>query len=145
MTDEVQVLQRLLVHERDRPKVLALCHDHAGHFGNKKTYKWIKEYYEWPGMKRDCKQFVQQCSVCAQTKHRVGLLPGLPHPLPVPSSPWQDVTIDLVTSLPAVKGVDAVCTVVDHFSKEAVLIPMTSMVTSCQLAKQFIHFIWSKH
>src|SRR5437588_12741551 len=32
MMDEVQVLWRLLVHERDRPKVLALCHDHAEHY-----------------------------------------------------------------------------------------------------------------
>ena len=58
MTDEVQVLWRLLVHEQDRPKVLALYHDHAGHFGNRKTYERMKEYYEWPGMKRDCEQFV---------------------------------------------------------------------------------------
>src|SRR5947209_225984 len=102
------------MHEKDRVTVLTQCHDLAGHFDNKKTYERLKEYYDWPGMKRDCEQFVQRCSVYAQTKHRTGLVPGVPHPLPIPVAPWQDLMVDLVTGLPAVKGINAVCTVVDR-------------------------------
>lgn len=108
-------------------------------------YERLKEHYEWPGIKRDCEQFIQRCSVCAQTKHHTGLIPGVPHPLPVPSGPWQDITVDLVTGLPAIKGTNTVCTVVDRFSKEAVLISTTDSVTSEGLAHLFHEFVWSKH
>ena len=105
----------------------------------------MKEHYEWPGIKWESEQFIQYCSVCAQAKHHSGLIPSTPHPLPIPSVPWQDVTMNLVTDLSSIKGINAVCTVVDHFSKEAVFISMTNGVTLQVLTLLFYDHIWSKY
>src|SRR5437588_8768790 len=97
-----------------------LCHNHpgAGHFRTKKTYAQLKEHYTWPCMKRDTEGFVHRCSMYSQIKHYQRLPLGTSHPLPMPSAPWQDMSMDLVSGLPLVRGIDMVCIVVDRLTKE---------------------------
>src|SRR5437588_12598203 len=54
----------------NRKTVLYNFHDHstAGHFGVHKMYKRIWDWYNWPDMYKDVKQYVAQCEVCAQNK-----------------------------------------------------------------------------
>lgn len=83
--------------------------------------------------------------ICAQNKGRQNISPGVIHLLPVPAGPWQDISIDLVTGLPVVEGFDGVCTVVDHFSKEVTVFPISSMITVIELASEFKERIWRRH
>ena len=138
-SEEICLLRRVVVRENSHPRILTWCYDSpgAGHFGAKKTYARLREHYYWTGMKRDSKEFVKHCSVCSQTKHRTGPLPGLSHPLPISEVPWHEVSMDLVTGLPNVDGFNAVCTVVDRFSKEIVVFPTTDSVDAPQLARLF--------
>src|SRR5947209_18792383 len=131
----------------DRKKVLYNFHDHAtaGHFGVRKTYKRIRDWYNWPGMYRDVEQYVARCSVCAQNKGHQNQPSGAIQPLPVPETPWQDISVDLVTGLPMDEGFDAVCTVVDRFSKEISIFPVTSTLTAQELAAKFKERVWRKH
>src|SRR5437588_3381144 len=128
----------------DKKKVLYNFHDHAtaGHFGVRKTYKRIKDWYNWQGMYRDVEQYVARCSVCAQNKGHQNQPSGAIQPLPVPETPWQDISVDLVTGLPMDEGFDAVCTVVDRFSKEINVFPVTSTLTVQELAAEFKERIW---
>jgi len=71
----------------------------AGHFGVEKTCSMLKEHYYWPKMSKDVEHFVKRCSVCQVAKSHV-LPHGLYSPLPVPLSPWEDVSLDFITGLP---------------------------------------------
>uniref|UniRef100_A0A2N9HNA1 Uncharacterized protein n=1 Tax=Fagus sylvatica TaxID=28930 RepID=A0A2N9HNA1_FAGSY len=90
-----------------------------GHFGVRKTLDVLHEHFFWPKMKRDVERVCSRCVTCRQAKSRV-LPHGLYTPLPVPSAPWVDISIDFVLGLPrSRKGRDSIFVVVDRFSKMA--------------------------
>ena len=70
----------------------------------------------WPKMKCDVERAYLGCITYRQTKYRV-LPHGLYTPLPVPSAPWVDISMDFVLGLPrSRKGRDSIFVVVDRFS-----------------------------
>uniref|UniRef100_A0A2N9GPS7 Reverse transcriptase domain-containing protein n=1 Tax=Fagus sylvatica TaxID=28930 RepID=A0A2N9GPS7_FAGSY len=90
-----------------------------GHFGVRKTLDVLHEHFFWPKMKRDVERVCSRCVTCRQAKSRV-LPHGLYTPLPVPSAPWVDISMDFVLGLPrSRKGRDSIFVVVDRFSKMA--------------------------
>ena len=94
-------------------------------------------------MRKDIIAFVKRCMVCAQTKGTT--TPEPPHSLPTPAGPWQDVTVDLVTGLPQINGINGVCTVVDQFLKEMVVFPIPHNITSKELACEYRDRVWRMH
>ena len=66
-------------------------------------------------------------------------------PLPVPSQPWEVISMDFVTHLPQCDGYDAILTVVCTLTKMAHFIPCTSKVNAKQLAKLFLDNIYRLH
>jgi hypothetical protein len=90
-----------------------------GHFGVAKTLGILREPFFWPHMKRDVERIYEKCITCKQAKSK--LKPhGLYTPLPIPSEPWTDISMDFVLGLPRTKrGRDSVFVVVDRFSKMA--------------------------
>ena len=94
-----------------------------GHFGVLKTFEVLTEHFYWPNMKRDVGRIYSSCIQCRQAKST--LHPhGLYTPLPVPHSPWTDISMDFVLGLPrSQQGKDSVFVVVDRFSKMAHFIP----------------------
>ena len=70
-----------------------------GHFGVRRTLDVLYEHFFWLKMKRDVERACARCITCRQAKSRV-----LPHrlytPLPIPSAPWVDISMDFVLGLP---------------------------------------------
>ena len=68
-------------------------------------------------MNKDVALFVKKCVECLKAKSR--LMPhGLYSPLPIPTAPWEDVSMDFIVGLPRTKkGRDSIFVVVDRFSK----------------------------
>jgi hypothetical protein len=67
------------------------------------------------------------CSTCKPTNRKLGLY----SPLPVPSHPWESISIYFVGVLPMMKGVhDYLYVVVDRFSKMCILMPFKNKITA---------------
>jgi hypothetical protein len=88
----------------------------VGHFGKHKTIALIKDKYYWSKMKKDITRYVARCRICQMFKGH-SLNTGLSMPLPVPTGPWIDLSMDFVLGVPNTqRGNDSIFVVVDRFS-----------------------------
>ena len=111
---------RVFIPEPLREEICHLAHDHpsAGHFGQAKTYDLVSRYYWWPNQKREVLHYVDTCTICQQMKYSRKRTPGLLQPLPIPESPWTELSMDFITQLPMTKGGhDAIIVFVDRLTK----------------------------
>ncbi|KAH9792628.1 Endonuclease [Citrus sinensis] len=115
------------------------------HFGIAKTLDVLKEHFFWPHMKRDVERICEKCITCKHAKSRI-LPHGLYNPLPIPSEPWVDISMDFVLGLPRSKrGSDSVFVVVDRFSKMAHFIPCHKTDDATNIANLFFKEIVRLH
>ena len=116
-----------------------------GHFGAKKTEDILAGHFFWPKMRRDVERFVARCTTCQKAKSRLNPH-GLYLPLPVPSAPWEDISMDFVLGLSRTrKGRDSVFVVVDRFSKMAHFIPCHTTDDATHVADLFFREIVRLH
>ncbi|WVZ51754.1 hypothetical protein U9M48_002866 [Paspalum notatum var. saurae] len=116
-----------------------------GHFGAKKTEAVLSTHFFWPKMRRDVERFVSRCTTCQKVKSRLNPH-GLYMSLPVPSTPWEDISMDFVLGLPRTKrGRDSIFVVVDRFSKMAHFIPCHKSDDAVNIANLFFQEIVRLH
>jgi len=70
-----------------------------GHFGVAKTLDILHEHFFWPHMKHDVHKFCDRFLVCQNAKSKV-MRHGLYAPLPIPNSPWIDISMDFLLGIP---------------------------------------------
>jgi hypothetical protein len=156
-TDPVQVKDgRLVCGDRiyvpnDRPlqiRILRECHDSplGGHLGKDKTIEQVKRRFYWPGMDAVIQSYVTSCDACQRNKPSQQSPMGLLQPLPIPSSPWQQVSMDLITALPkSHSGNDAIVVFVDKLTKMVHYVATTTNVTAPKLATLFMREVVRLH
>jgi hypothetical protein len=116
-----------------------------GHFGAKKTEDVLASHFYWPKMSRDVERFVSCCTTCQKAKSPLNPH-GLYIPLPVPSIPWADISMDFVLGLPRTKrGRDSIFVVVDRFSKMLYFIPYHKSDYAIHIADLFFKEIVRLH
>ena len=80
---------------------------------SKFTMYVISQRFWWPTMESEVREYIEACSVCARNKTSSQAHTGLLQPLPIPSSPWSDISMDFVTGLPVSQGNTTVLTVIN--------------------------------
>jgi hypothetical protein len=93
-------------------------HPFAGHYGVRRTHHLLSRMFYWPGMLATVKHFVQHCDSCQRSTAPRQLVFGHLHPLSIPDSRWQSVSLDLITDLPlTARGYDTVVVCVHRLAK----------------------------
>jgi len=102
-----------------RRRVVLLCHNTkiAGHPERWKTLELVSRDYWWSQMSRYIGQYISTCDLCLRTKPIRQAPVGELHPLRIPDSRWDTLSVDFVVELPLSSRHDAVMTVVDSVSK----------------------------
>ena len=102
----------------------------TGHGGFFRTYTLLSRDYWWPGMSSFIHHFVAGCALCQQMKVNTHLtVPPLSPLLSSCSHPFQQLSVDLITSLPPSAGFDSLMVVVDHgLSKGVILTPCNKTI-----------------
>lgn len=129
---------RLLVPQADDLRLRILDYYHQsrffGHPGEKVLFDLITRVFYWPRLRQDISTYVRACYTCRRAKSSNNLPSGLLQPLPPPSQPWQDITMDLAEALPRSvrrgRAYQHMLIVVDRLTKDRVLEPLTSKTAS---------------
>lgn len=116
-----------------------------GHVGRDRTLHLVATSYFWPTLRRNVERFVERCITCQRSKGHASNA-GLYLPLPIPTQPWTDISMDFIMGLPRTKkGFDSIFVVVDRFSKMVYFIPCKKTTDVVQVATLFFREIYRLH
>jgi transposase InsO family protein len=120
----------------------------GGHPGREKTVDLMNRKYWWPGLAKAVRAYVRACQLCTKTKTPRSAPVGFLKPLPLPFTPWSDISVDYVTPLPACERRGQVfrhvVVVVDRLTKMRHFIATVGL-TAEELADRFIARVYSLH
>ena len=128
---------RLCVPESEWLDILKEAHDQAyegAHAGWERTLTMLRDRFYWPSMRADVVKYVKTCDPCQKIKHDRGAQTGFLQPLKIPTLPFEDISLDLITGLPNSNNKDATLVVVDKLTKYAHFIATTSEVMGLEVA-----------
>jgi hypothetical protein len=132
-------------------EIMKICHDDplSGHFGQRKTIALVKRNYYWPTLKEDVKKYVKGCDMCQRVKTIRQQKAGELQTLPLPSKPFELISMDFITDLPPSIDkttdvvYDSLLVIVDRYTKVAKYIPCLKTIKAEELADLFIKY-WIK-
>ncbi|GKA46946.1 gag-pol polyprotein [Tanacetum coccineum] len=88
-------------------------------------------------MEGDITALISRCATCHQAKSKFHQ--GLYTLLPVPSQPWEEISMDFIVALPRTqRGKDAIMVVINCFSKMAHFVPCHKTDNAIHIADLFL-------
>lgn len=92
-------------------------------------------------MKKDVLRFCASCDICQKTKPSNFTRYGRLTPNPIPSRPYESISLDLIVNLPWSEDYNAILVVVDRLSKHAQFIPTTTGLNAKGFAALFVKHV----
>ncbi|KAD6453180.1 hypothetical protein E3N88_07885 [Mikania micrantha] len=136
---ELNNIRELIFHEAHKSK-------YSIHPGADKMYKDLKEYYWWPGMKKDIALYVGKCLTCSKVKAEHQKPSGMLQQPEIPQWKWEQISMDFITKLPRTSGgYDSIWVIVDRLTKSAHFLPIREDFKMEKLAKLYITEIITRH
>ena len=77
-------------------------------------------------MKTDIIRFVQSCDICQKVKHPNFNKYRYLIPNPIPSRPYQSISMDFIVNLPWSEGYNTIYVTVDRLTKHGIFMPTTT-------------------
>ena len=99
-------------------------------------------------MKNTVYRYIRNCHTCRHAKALKDQYNGLLKPLPIPTRPWTDVTLDFVIGLPHNNNYNAILMVIDRLTKKRHYILCTidkNGTTAEATAYLFLNNVWKLH
>ena len=118
----------------------------AGHLGRDKTIAAISSSCWWPTLAADVSKWCQECTECQKNKGTNRAPAGLLRPLPVPTHPWQAISMDIMTDLPVTaEGHDAIVVFCCRLSKMVHFVPCCKSYGAPEFANLFVKHVFRAH
>jgi hypothetical protein len=142
--------QRLVVPEDPtlRKKILEEAHlsKFSIHPGSSKMYQDMKGNFWWSNKKVDIAKYVSECDTCSRIMASHLKTAGSLQPLPIPSSKWDDISMDFIVGLPLTsRNHDSIWVVVDRLTKTAHFIAVNSTYSAKDYAEIYFDCIVRLH
>ncbi|KAD7476898.1 hypothetical protein E3N88_00034 [Mikania micrantha] len=116
------------------------------HPGADKMYKDLKDFYWWPGMKKQIAEYVDRCLTCLKVKAEHQRPSGLLQQPEIPMWKWDKISMDFITKLPRTsRNHDSIWVIVDRLTKSAHFLPIREDYSMDRLAKLYVNEIVSRH
>ena len=129
---------RICVPECDRRTLMIDAHEtltESGHGGFARTFNNIAATYYWTHMSRDIKSFVATCDICQKSKPRRHAPYGLLQPIPIPTQPFEVISMDFIPELPESEGFDNILVIIDKLTKYGLFIPCKNTINEIETAE----------
>ncbi|XP_056388372.1 uncharacterized protein LOC130283193 [Hyla sarda] len=133
-------LHQILVPQRDAAMVLNAYHGQSGHFGVHKTEAMVRRRFYWIGMWGDIEKWCAECSVYNVIKNPRRDARAPLHPIRT-ERPNQIVAYDHVKLTPTRSGYCYALTMVDHYSKWVVVVPVKDLTAKTAAQLFYSHWI----
>lgn len=130
-----------------RKQILVEKHDSllAAHQGYSRTLARVKEFYYWPRLYIDVKDYVKRCEICKKCKPVNQTLKAKMGKPKLPDIPWRTISVDLMGPFPRSRdGCTFLLVIVDVFSKFTLLKPLRNSSTSaiCKFIEESVFLIF---
>ena len=100
----------------------------------------IYDRFVWPGMSKDIRQWTRSCLQCQRAKVTTHVRAPV-EPLPMPSSRFESLHVDLVGLLPLSQGFSYLLTVVDRFTRWPEAIPVVDISAETCARAFLMHWV----
>ena len=113
----------------------------SAHARAERLWQNLSQKFYWKHMKTDIIEYCCTCDVCQKVKTPNFAKYGFLIPNPIPSRPYQSISMDFIVKLPWSNGFNAIFVVVDRLSKQGSFIPCTTGLTAAEFGELFIRHI----